>query len=162
MAPRLHDEIPDKFGGQINAGALAAYVERVSRVMVQQKELADAIKNICAEADEAGVASKREIRRLARESQMEPDVLRQQLQRMADLRCALGEFEATPLGQSAMQRADPNGATRADNIAAATAAAATRAKPKKKFAEQPVTPPRRRGRPQKAQPPTVDEALASE
>ncbi len=150
MAQRLHTEIPDKFGGAINASALATYVERVSRLMEEQKNLGKDIAEVCAEADEAGVASKREIRRLARESMMEPDVLQAQLSRMDDLRRALGQFEATPLGQAAVQH-ESNG----HDIAATPQVA----RPKKKFAEQPVTAPRRRGRPSKTTP-SVDEALA--
>ena len=102
MAERLSGEVADKFGGAINAASLARYVERVAEVMEQQKALAEDIAAICGEADEAGVASKRELRRLARESLMEPDVLSEQLARMADLRAALGSYAATPLGAAAL------------------------------------------------------------
>jgi uncharacterized protein (UPF0335 family) len=157
MAQRVHTEIPDKFGGAINAAALATYVRRVASLMEEQKGLGKDIAEVCAEADAAGLASKREIRRLARESLMEPDVLQAQLSRLDDLRAALGTFAATPLGAAAVEReaAPPH----ANGHDVASAPQAKMAKPKKKFAEQPVTAPRRRGRPSKTTP-SVDEALA--
>jgi len=91
-------------GGMIDAEALKRYVERAAAVMGEQKELADTLKEICAEADEAGVCTKREIRRLARETLMEQDVLHAQLERMDMLRHALGSFIATPLGHAAAAR----------------------------------------------------------
>jgi uncharacterized protein (UPF0335 family) len=87
--------------GMIDRDALKSYVEQAAHVMRQQKELGDAIKEICSEADEAGVATKREIRRLARESLMDHEVLHAQLERMDLLRHALGEFLGTPLGRAA-------------------------------------------------------------
>jgi uncharacterized protein (UPF0335 family) len=141
-----------KIGGDIDAAALKNYVERVSRLMGEQKALAEDIAGVCAEAEEAGVASKREIRKLARESQMEPEVLQSQLQRMDDLRQALGGFGSTPLGEAAMASAEHDlAARRAENIAATEASrddrngqTADRPKP---FAAQPVhAPERKRGR----------------
>ena len=142
MAERLSGEVADKFGGAINAASLARYVERVAEVMEQQKALAEDIAAICGEADEAGVASKRELRRLARESLMEPDVLSEQLARMADLRAALGSYAATPLGAAALavRPAPPPGPPPASRSHAP--------KPAKAFAEQPLGKPR--GRPRKA------------
>jgi uncharacterized protein (UPF0335 family) len=67
----------------IDATALKRYVERAAKIMEEQKELGEALKEICGEADEAGVATKREVRRLARESLMDHDVLHAQLDRMA-------------------------------------------------------------------------------
>jgi uncharacterized protein (UPF0335 family) len=125
------------YDGPIDAPALNDYVERVSRLMTEQAGLAEDIAEICASADEAGIASKREIRRLARERLMEPEVLQSQLQRMDDLRHALADFTTTPLGEAAMERAE---------------ATATKPRP---FAEQTVHPPRR-GRPRKS----VDDAFA--
>lgn len=147
MAKRLGDETPDKFGGVINAQALANYVGRVSRLMEEQKSLAEDIKNVCAEADEGGIASKREIRKLAREALMEPEVLQAQLSRMDDLRKKLGEFVTTPLGEAA-ERAE--------------AVHATPTPKPRPFSEQPVGPPRPRGRPRKTNgtAASVDDALA--
>ena len=103
MAKTLRSEVADKFGGAINAGALKSLVDQVARAMEGQKTLADEIKDICAQGDEAGIASKREIRRLAREQLMPPDVLTAQLDRMADLRAALSDYVTTPLGEAAMR-----------------------------------------------------------
>ena len=91
--------------GMIDGAALKEYVERAANVMKEQKDLAEALKEICAEADEAGVATKREVRRLARESLMESDVLQAQLDRMDALRHALGAFVTTPLGRAAEESA---------------------------------------------------------
>ena len=144
MAERLSGEVADKFGGAVNAASLARYVERVAAVMEQQKALAEDIAAICGEANEAGVASKRELRRLARESLMEPDVLSEQLARMAALRAALGSYAATPLGEAALVvRPAPPPASRS-----------LAPKPAKAFAEQPLGKPR--GRPRKA----AEDALA--
>jgi uncharacterized protein (UPF0335 family) len=124
-----------EISGAIDAQALKGYVDRVSRLMEEQKSLGADIAQVCAEADEAGVASKREIRKLARESQMEPEVLQSQLQRMDDLRQALGGFGTTPLGAAAME-----------DLATRRAANGTQTKPKP-FAEQAVhDPERKRGR----------------
>jgi uncharacterized protein (UPF0335 family) len=132
--------------GAIDAQALKGYVDRVSRLMEEQKALGEDIAQVCAEADEAGVASKREIRKLARESQMEPEVLQSQLQRMDDLRQALGTFGTTPLGAAAMEDLATR---RAENIAATEASRDARngADKPKPFAAQPVhDPERKRGR----------------
>jgi hypothetical protein len=73
---------------------------------------------------------------------MEPEVLQSQLQRMDDLRQALGGFGSTPLGAAAIEDL---AARRADNIAATEASRDAR-KPKP-FAAQPVhDPERKRGR----------------
>jgi|SRR5580692_7048873 uncharacterized protein (UPF0335 family) len=98
-------EIGHNSAGMIDATALKSYVDRAANVMTEQKELAEALKEICAEADEAGVATKREIRRLARESLMDHDVLHAQLDRMDLLRAALGGFATTPMGQAAIDSA---------------------------------------------------------
>lgn len=119
----------------IDSAALADYVERVARLMREQQSLAEDISELCAAADQAGVASKREIRKLARESLMEPEVLTAQLVRMQELRDALKSFAGTPLGEAAMRRE--------------TAEVVEMHKPRP-FAEQTVhNPQRRRGRPRK-------------
>lgn len=91
--------------GTIDAGSLESYVDRAASVMKEQKQLGEALKAICAEGDESGVASKKEIRELARESLMDPDVLHAKLDRMDTLRHALGEFVRTPLGAAAQAAA---------------------------------------------------------
>ena len=146
MAKTLRSEVADKFGGAINAGALKSLVNQVARAMEGQKTLADEIKDICAQGDEAGIASKREIRRLAREQLMSPDVLTAQLDRMADLRAALSDYVTTPLGEAAMRA---EGEVNGEAWAEGSMAKATGRKPRP-FAEQPISPPRRpRGRPRK-------------
>jgi hypothetical protein len=87
---------------------------------------------------------------------MEPDVLQAQLSRMDDLRAALGTFAATPLGAAAVEREAAAPPANGHEVASAPQVRM----PAKKFAEQPVTAPRPRGRPPKARPPGVDEALA--
>jgi uncharacterized protein (UPF0335 family) len=130
--PKTHTETET---GVIDAEALNDYVSRVASLMREQQGLADDIKNVCASADEAGVASKREIRKLARERLMEPDVLDAQLTRMQDLRDALRSFVTTPLGEAAMRSAESEPANGAMAMP-------------RPFAEQPVhEPQRRRGRP---------------
>lgn len=152
MAKTLRSEIADKFGGAINAQALKACVDEVAGWMEEQKDLSDKIKGRCAEADEAGIASKREIRRLAREQvSMDPEILDAQLDRMTALRAALREFVTTPLGEAAVT-AEARAATVTDY-----APDHRRSNKPRRFDEQPVTPPRRGpGRPRKV----PSEALA--
>lgn len=88
--------------GAIDGESLARDVARVAGLMREQKAIGEDIKEICAAADEAGTCSKRELRRLARESLMDQEVLSAQLERMAALRDALGAFVDTPLGESAV------------------------------------------------------------
>ncbi len=92
-------------GGALDGEALKRYVDRVANIMQEQKDLAEAIKEICAECDEAGVASKKEVRRRARESLMDPEVLRSQLDRDEEQRRALGWLADTPLGEAAIKEA---------------------------------------------------------
>jgi uncharacterized protein (UPF0335 family) len=152
MAKSLRSETADKFGGAINAGALRSYVQRVAALMEEQKGLAEDIKNACAEADEGGIASKRELRRLARESLMEHDVLEQQLSRMEDLRAALADYASTPLGAAAVEAVEEADDPWADEFADLDIPPAP--KPRA-FAEQPMRP---RGRPRKAK---AGDALAA-
>lgn len=107
MPETYENSIGDNSAGMIDADALKSYIDRAANVMTEQKELNEALKEICAEADEAGVATKREIRRLARESLMDHEVLHAQLDRMDALRAALGGFAETPLGAAAVEQAQP-------------------------------------------------------
>jgi hypothetical protein len=83
---------------------------------------------------------------------MEPEVLQSQLQRMDDLRQALGGFGTTPLGAAAMRSAEDDVTERrAENIAATEASRDARngsdVKKPKPFAEQPLhNSERKRGR----------------
>jgi uncharacterized protein (UPF0335 family) len=152
MAKSLRSETADKFGGAINAGALRGYVARVAALMEEQKGLAEDIKNACAEADEGGIASKRELRRLARESLMDHEVLEQQLSRMEDLRAALADYASTPLGAAAVEA---EAEAEHDGWADEFADLPLRAAKPRAFAEQPMRP---RGRPRKAK---AGDALAA-
>jgi uncharacterized protein (UPF0335 family) len=88
----------------IDATALKEYVERAARLMTEQRALGVDLKELCKECDEAGACSKKELRRLARESLMDQEVLGSQIERMDALRHALGLFAGTPLGEAAVQR----------------------------------------------------------
>jgi len=112
---------------------LQQFVERINR---EKDEIAihnAAIKEIVAEAKEAGHVPKH-LRQIVRESRLEPDVRKDHLATLDQMRRELGWFADTPLGEAAMQRAaEPNGAP---------------ARPKP-FAEQPVHQAKPRGRPRK-------------
>lgn len=104
--PETYENSIGDNSGTIDAEALKGYIERAANVMQEQKVLGEDLKEICAQADEAGVASKKEIRRLARESLMDQEVLTSQLERMDALRRALGGFAETPLGTAAVEQLD--------------------------------------------------------
>jgi uncharacterized protein (UPF0335 family) len=87
----------------IDREALERDVERVANLMREQASIGDDIKEICKAADDAGTCTRRELRRLARESLMDHDVLTAQLDRMETLRYALGQLEDTPLGDAAVK-----------------------------------------------------------
>ncbi len=115
MPETYENSIGDNSTGMIDAEALKRYISRAAHVMEEQKALAEGLKEICSEADEAGVATKREVRRLARESLMDHEVLHAQLDRMDALRAALGGFAATELGLAAQrvaQQVEPQAAPR--------------------------------------------------
>jgi hypothetical protein len=92
-------------GGMIDEAALKERVERAAKIMIDQKSLREELTELCKEADDAGVCSKKELRRRARESLMDPEILQAQLQRDADLRAALGWFVNEPLGAAALREA---------------------------------------------------------
>src|SRR5215831_9425229 len=84
--------------------SLRDYRDAVAELMRQQKGIGEEIKELCAQCDEAGMASKREIRQLARESLRDQDVFKEHLDRMAQLRVDLGVFASTPLGEATIER----------------------------------------------------------
>jgi hypothetical protein len=94
-------------GGAIDGEQLKKRVAEAAELMTEQKKLGEDLKELCREADEAGVCSKSELRRRARESLMDPEILQSQLQRDADLRAALGWFAEEPLGKAAIQAQQP-------------------------------------------------------
>jgi uncharacterized protein (UPF0335 family) len=79
-------------------------VERVASLMREQKSIGDDIKEICKASSDAGRASSKEVRRHARESLMDPEVLQSQLERDDLLRHALGVLDGTPLGEATIKR----------------------------------------------------------
>ena len=78
MAKTLRSEIPDQFGGVINEGALARYVERVERLHEERASLGEDIKAVMEEAKNAGFVPKI-IRQMVRERKMEPVELQDHL-----------------------------------------------------------------------------------
>lgn len=131
MAKRLRDETPDQFGGVINQEALGRYVDRIEALHVDRDELTASIKEVYDEAKSAGFVTA-VLRQIVRERRMEPDERHDHYALLDSYRSALGMLADTPLGEAAM-------------------AHAVQQKPRA-FAEQTVSPPRRRGRPRKPDP----------
>jgi uncharacterized protein (UPF0335 family) len=101
MAKTLRSEIPDQFGGVINEGALARYVERVERLHEERASLGEDIKAVMEEAKNAGFVPKI-IRQMVRERKMEPVELQDHLALLDSYRRGLGMLAGTPLGDTAM------------------------------------------------------------
>lgn len=96
--PETYENSLGDNSGAIDAAALKRYVERAAGVMEEQRALGEDLKEICTEADEAGVCTKRDLRRRARESLMDPEVLQAQLATAEAQRTALGWFNNLPVG----------------------------------------------------------------
>jgi hypothetical protein len=96
--------LQSKGSGHNSTLSFVDYRNRVAELMRQQKDLGDDIKELCAQCDEAGFASKSELRTMARESLKDQDVLKAKLDRMAELRAQLGALADTPLGEVTLQR----------------------------------------------------------
>jgi hypothetical protein len=108
MARNLKSDGPGhNSDGALDGEQLKKRVAEAAELMMEQKKLSEDLKELCREADEAGVCSKSELRRRARESLMDPEILEAQLQRDADLRAALGWFVKTPLGEAAVKAQQP-------------------------------------------------------
>jgi uncharacterized protein (UPF0335 family) len=137
MAKSLSTEIPDKFGGAINKAALARYVTRIENLHGERKELNDTIQAVYEEARQAGFQPPI-LRQIVKERKLDPEVRADQYALLDAYRRSLGMLADLPLGQAAMQRAETEISTNG----------ATRPKPAKKFADQPVGR-RPRGRPRK-------------
>lgn len=131
MAKRLHDEIPDQFGGVINEETLGRYVDRIEALHVSRDELTADIKAVYDEAKSAGFVTG-VLRQIVRERRMQEDERHDHYALLDSYRRALGMLADTPLGEAAMARA---------------AAPKPRA-----FAEQTLSPPRRRRRPRRSDP----------
>ncbi len=98
MPETYENSIGDNSAGAIDADALKQYIERAANIMKEQKDLSEDLKEICAEASEAGVATSKDLRRRARESLMDPEVLYAQLETARAQREALGWFNDLPKG----------------------------------------------------------------
>ncbi len=138
MAKTLRSEIPDQFGGAINNQALLRYIERVEDLNERRAELGEGIKEIMGEAKNAGFVPKI-IRQMIRERAMEQDELQDHLALLDRYRRELGMLADTPLGDAAMDREE-----------AIHAVHPVKGRKPRSFAEQPISPPRPRGRPRKA------------
>lgn len=97
----------NKFSGAIDGEALRQYAARARNLMIRQKDLSDDIKEICAEADERGVCSKSELRRIARLSLTDQETLEAKREREDMLLHALGDFANLPLGEAALNAEKP-------------------------------------------------------
>lgn len=131
MAKRLRDEPPGQFDGVINQEALGRYVDRIEALHVDRDELMASIKEVYEEAKSAGFVTA-VLRQIVRERRMEETERHEHYAVLDSYRSALGMLADTPLGEAAMARA---------------AAPKPRA-----FAEQTLSPPRRRGRPRRSDP----------
>lgn len=139
----MSDAKPETDPGPVNREALATYVRRIGDLHDERKELNGQITDVYREAKGAGfdVTTLREI---VRERQQEPEARHSRYALLNSYRAALGLLADTPLGQAAMERAETEPPW------------VSRPRP---FAEQPVHPPRRRGRPRKNGG-SVDDALS--
>ena len=89
--------------GEVNAGQLAAFVERIERLTEEKKALAEDIKEVYAEAKSNGFDTKI-LRKVISLRAMDADKRAEQ-ETLVDLyMSALGQLADTPLGQSAINR----------------------------------------------------------
>ena len=92
-----------EMGGMVSAGQLRSIVERIERLEEEKREVADAIKEVYAEAKGNGFDTKaiRKIVALRRKDAQE----REEEQAILDLyMSALGMLADTPLGRAAIAR----------------------------------------------------------
>jgi uncharacterized protein (UPF0335 family) len=87
---------------------LKSFIERIERLDVEKKEIADQIKEVFAEAKAEGfsVATMKDVIKLRK---MEVDERQMRLDQIDLYMHALGMLSDTPLGQSAMRRAGLSG-----------------------------------------------------
>jgi len=131
MAKRLHDEGGGP-AGPINAESLERYVDRIEEKHIARDEISADIRAIYDEAKSAGFVTAI-MRQIVKERRMEADERHDHYALLDSYRSALGMLADTPLGAAAMERAEERWP--------------------RPFAEQPVTPGKRRpGRPRKAAP----------
>jgi uncharacterized protein (UPF0335 family) len=114
-------------GGMVNRDALRGYVGRVENLHEQRDALNADIRQVYAEAKDAGFDTTT-LREIVREMRMDGEARTARYAMLDQYRAALGMLADTPLGEAATR---------------------TVTEFPKPFAEQPVTPARRRGRPRK-------------
>jgi uncharacterized protein (UPF0335 family) len=124
------------FTGPINDEALARHVAQIERHQEQRAAISEKIAQDYKDARSAGFTP-RLLRRIIAERKLDPETRAEQYRLLDRMRQSLGMLEGTPLGDAAMRA---NGATDEDLAPPAdlAQARATRAKPGKTFAEQPV------------------------
>lgn len=98
-----HGDDGSNIGGAVDREAWRDMVARARNLMIMQKDIGEDLKELCAECDEKGIATKKELRRHARTSLMDQDIVEQQRERDDMLLAALGDFATLPLGESAMR-----------------------------------------------------------
>lgn len=139
MPKRTTTDTPaDKFtAGPINDVALARHVAEIERLQDDRAEINAAIATTSKNARSAGFNA-RLLRRIVAERRLDPDTRAEQYALMEKMRRSLNMLVGTPLGDAAMRA---NGATDEDlaqQPADLAQVRATRAKPGKTFAEQPI------------------------
>ncbi len=89
-------------GGMIDGEALRRYVSRAMALLEERDALGEDLKEVYAEAKEAGFGTAPQFRQLVKEQRMEPLMLTSHLEAMDMLRHALGVLSDTPLGEAAV------------------------------------------------------------
>jgi hypothetical protein len=92
----------DNAVGTIDGKKLLSYRDRIASLMSEQKGIGDDIRELAKMCSDEGLASPKHIRKLARESLADQEVLRGELASLQALRDILGEFGTTPLGEAAI------------------------------------------------------------
>jgi uncharacterized protein (UPF0335 family) len=121
-------------GGMVNSDALRGYVTRIVSLHDDRDELNGDLREVYKEAKDGGFDTTT-LREIVREQRMESEARHSRYALLDSYRHALGMLADTPLGDSAMDRAEREQPT------------VQRPRP---FAEQPIK--RGRGRPRKPRP----------
>jgi uncharacterized protein (UPF0335 family) len=93
----------DDFGGVINRDALGGYVDRVCNLHDDRDALNADIREIYAEAKEAGFDTT-VLRQIVREQRTDSEARNSRYVLLDAYRSALGLYAETPLGQAAIKR----------------------------------------------------------
>lgn len=86
-----------------NQAPLATYVRRASNIMDERDALNEDLREVIAEAKEAGYESKI-LREVIREYRTEPEVRAARYAALDQMRQSLGLYGETPLGQATLER----------------------------------------------------------